>query len=268
MKARRRHLLVAGLIVVWGAAAWAQPPEPIIEEPGRLEIEPGDLKLRTAEDRILRQIMQETPHRDEALVVGERLVFSVRYGPIRAGEATLEIAEVLDLPQGPAYRLLSTARSNSFFDSFYKVDDHVESHMDVDFLFSRRHEKHLREGKYKQDRTAVLDQENHLAVYSDGRVFEMPPRAHDVLTAFYYVRTMEFEVGDVIRFDSHQDRKNYRLRPLQEEGTPLDLDDQGREENPRSHEERDPGGFHRCPPGAHRRPRLIPTVRLRSGKGK
>lgn len=214
MKARRRHLLVAGLIVVWGAAAWAQPPEPIIEEPGRLEIEPGDLKLRTAEDRILRQIMQETPHRDEALVIGERLVFSVRYGPIRAGEATLEIAEVLDLAQGPAYRLLSTARSNSFFDSFYKVDDHVESHMDVDFLFSRRHEKHLREGKYKQDRTVVLDQENHLAVYSDGRVFEMPPRAHDVLTAFYYVRTMEFEVGDVIRFDSHQDRKNYPIEVI------------------------------------------------------
>lgn len=216
MRVRLTHYLpVAGFLVLMAVAAWAQSVEPIVEEgPSLLELDPVDLEIRTAEDRVLRKIKDETPHREEALVVGERLVFSVRYGPIRAGEATLEIPEIVDLPQGPAYRLLSTARSNSFFSSFYKVDDVIESDMDVDFLFSRRHEKHLREGKYKQDRTVVMDQENHLAVYDDGRVFEMPPRAHDVLTAFYYVRTMDFEVGDVIRFDSHQDRKNYPIEVI------------------------------------------------------
>lgn len=174
----------------------------------------GDIEIRSPEDRYLRRLFEDTPHRDEALVVGERLVFSIRYGPIRAGEAVLEIAEIVDHPRGPCYLLRSTARSNSVFNKFYKVDDIVESLMDVDHLFSRKHEKHLREGKYRQDRIAVLDQENRLAVYDNGKVYEMPPRAHDVLTAFYYVRTMDFTVGDVLRFNSHQDKKNYPIEVI------------------------------------------------------
>jgi hypothetical protein len=210
------YLLLALAVPLTVAGDESQIPEPAKEDSlmSLPELELGELRIRTSEDRVLRQIIEQTPNREHALVVGERLVFSVRYGPIRAGEATLELAEIVDLPQGRAYRLLSKAKSNSFFTSFYKVDDHVESLMDVDFLFSRKHEKHLREGKYRQDRVVVLDQDNHLAVYSDGRVFEMPPRAHDILTAFYFVRAMDFEVGDVLRFDSHQDRKNYPIEVI------------------------------------------------------
>jgi hypothetical protein len=142
MTRRGRHLWILGSLLFWIAGSWATTPEPAVREgqPGLVGSNLEDLRIRTASDRILRQVFDQTPHRDQALVVGERLIYSVRYGPIRAGEATLEIAEVVDHPQGPAYRLLSKARSNSFFDSFYKVDDHVESLMDVDFLFSRRHE--------------------------------------------------------------------------------------------------------------------------------
>ena len=200
---------------LWIASAWtaglagAQGTEDLI--PGFSDIEAGDFQIRSSRDRDLRQILADTPNRHEALRVGERLVFSVRYGPIRAGEAVLEIPDVVQLPDGPAFRILSVAESNSLFDSFYKVRDRVESHMDSLFLFSRRHEKHLREGKYTQDRSIVMDQQNRLAVYDDGKIFEMPSGAHDVLTAFYYVRTMDLEVGDVIRLDSHVDRKNYPI---------------------------------------------------------
>ncbi|MBD3334546.1 MAG: DUF3108 domain-containing protein [Candidatus Eisenbacteria bacterium] len=211
-----RYVAVLGVLflallappALWESAAQQEDPLEGITP----DLESEELRIRSYEDRLLRQIQEETPFRNSALVPGEKLVFSVRFGPLRAGEATLEIREIVQHSKGPAYRLVSKAQSNSFVSSFYRVDDHVESLMDVNFLFSRYFEKHLREGQYRADRTVIMDQENHLAVYvEDSLTVEMPPRAHDILTAFYYVRTMALEVGDTLRLDSHVDHKNYPI---------------------------------------------------------
>jgi hypothetical protein len=168
-------------------------------------------EIAVPDEPTLEEILRLTPHRRQALVPGERLVFSVRYGPIRAGEGVLEVRDVVQLPEGPAYRLVSTARSNKVFSSVYPVNDFVQSLMDTTWLVSRRFEKHLREGRYRADVRVVMDQARHRAYYDDGRVFDMPPRAQDILSAFFFVRTMAFDVGDTIRFQGHVDRKNYPI---------------------------------------------------------
>jgi hypothetical protein len=162
--------------------------------------------------RALRQAGREMPWKDEALVVGEKLTFSVRYGLIRAGEATLEITGIEDVDGWPCYHVVSLAKSNSVFDKVYRVRDRVESWMDADFLYSRRFRKELREGSYRRDQTIEMDHEHRLARYQDGRVFEFAPGAHDVLSAFYYLRTQALEPDQEIWLESHADRKNYPLR--------------------------------------------------------
>ena len=151
------------------------------------------------------------PGKSEAIRVGERLTFSVRYGFIRAGEASLEIAGIEEIDGHPCYHVVSRARSSSFFDRVFKVRDTVESWMDVDFLYSRRFRKKLREGGYRNETIVRMDQENRFAVYQDGRVFEFAAGAHDPLSAFYYVRTLALEAGQQIWLESHADRKNYPL---------------------------------------------------------
>jgi hypothetical protein len=47
--------------------------------------------------------------------VGERLVYSVQYGLITAGEATLEIRNIATLNGNPCYRIVSDARTIDFF---------------------------------------------------------------------------------------------------------------------------------------------------------
>ncbi|MEJ2721573.1 MAG: DUF3108 domain-containing protein, partial [bacterium] len=77
-------------------------------------------------------------------------------------------------------------------------------------LVSLRYEKHLREGKYKNDRHIVFDQKE-LNAYYDDQVIPIAPRTQDVLSAMYYVRTLPLEVGHSVAIANHTDGRNYPL---------------------------------------------------------
>ena len=124
----------------------------------------------------------------------------------------MEVTGIEDAFGHECYHVISRAKSNNVFDTIYRVRDVVESWMDVDFLYSRRFRKILREGNYRADQDVEMDQENRLARYQDGRVFELTQGALDVLSAFYYVRTLDLDVGQEMWLDSHADRKNYPLK--------------------------------------------------------
>ncbi|RMH87102.1 MAG: DUF3108 domain-containing protein [Calditrichaeota bacterium] len=183
---------------------------------------------RVAEDRILYHPDRVIPN--HAFDVGERLIFRIRYGFITAGRATMEVKEVVMVHDSiPAYRILSTARSAKFFDSFYKVRDSVESYMDVRGLFSWKFHKRLREGGYKFDLLAEYDQWRGVAYvtairyHSDEPLrikrkeefeLEIPLYVLDVLGAFYYVRTQELRVGEPIYMSNHDNKKVYNLQVI------------------------------------------------------
>ncbi|UCG52380.1 MAG: DUF3108 domain-containing protein [Candidatus Latescibacterota bacterium] len=141
---------------------------------------------------------------------GERLVYAVQYGIVNAGEATLEVRNIALIEDTPCYNIVSNARTNDVFSVFYKVRDRFVSLMDTTELVSLRYEKHLREGRYKNDRHVVFDQKEHKAYYED-KVIPIAPRTQDVLSAMYYVRTLPLEVGQSIAVANHTDGKNYPL---------------------------------------------------------
>ena len=141
---------------------------------------------------------------------GERLVFSVQYGLVTAGDATLEIRNLAEIDSVTCYRIVSDARTNSFFSAFFKVRDRFESYMDTTALNSKRYEKHIREGKFKRDEAVDFDQTAHTATYKD-KVVPIAPMTQDVLSAMYYTRTLPLEVGQSISMASHTDGKNYPI---------------------------------------------------------
>ena len=145
-----------------------------------------------------------------AFGIGEKLTFEVKYGFISAGTAEMEVLRLIEYENRPCYQIVSRVRSNSFFSSFYKVEDHVESIMDATGLFSWRFEKNLREGKYRSDRQYGFDQYNNLVVYK-GDTIEVEPYVQDALSTLYYVRTRPLEVGKSLFLDNFIDGKKYRL---------------------------------------------------------
>jgi hypothetical protein len=141
---------------------------------------------------------------------GEKLVFSVQYGIVNAGNASLEIRNIASLDSVDCYRIVSNARTNDVFSVVFKVRDRYESYMDTTELYSLRYEKHVREGKFKRDEVVNFDQHEHTAIYQDREV-RIAPRTQDVLSALYYVRTLPLEVGQSVSVANHTDGKNYPL---------------------------------------------------------
>lgn len=145
-----------------------------------------------------------------AFGVGERLEFEVKYGFISAGTASMEVVRLVEYQGRPCYQLVTEARSNSFFSSFYRVEDRVESIMDATGLFAWRFQKNLREGGYRSDRQYELDQRQHLVVYK-GDTIEIAPFAQDALSTLFYVRSQPLEIGRSFYVDNFIDGKKYHL---------------------------------------------------------
>lgn len=135
---------------------------------------------------------------------GEKLDFKVNYGYINAGTASLEVAQLIDYNNRPCYQIVSTARSNSFFDAIYKVDDHIESVTDAIGIFSWYFRKNLKEGSYRSDRSYEFDQRRNEVFYNDDTI-DVPQFCQDALSVLYWTRTQDLEVGKTLYCDNFVD---------------------------------------------------------------
>lgn len=149
---------------------------------------------------------------------GEKLVFDVKYGFINAGQATLGVETTTFRDTVDVYQITSTARTNRFFDHFFKVRDEIESIMDKEGMYSHRFTKRLREGGYRQHRIHFYYPDQGFTIYSrysysEGRFnqerMDIPGRTQDILSAFYWVRTQELVPDSSIYVHVTADGRNY-----------------------------------------------------------
>lgn len=136
---------------------------------------------------------------NEAFGVGERLVFEVNYGFITAGEATMAISGIDTIAGRQCYRVEFGVNSLPSFSWIYKVEDRYLTFIDAEAIAPWKFEQHIREGSYRRDFIAEFDQYKHVAHTTEGD-HPIPPYVHDIMSAFYYARTMDFsasKVGDI-----------------------------------------------------------------------
>jgi len=150
---------------------------------------------------------------NNAFQVGEHLVFEVAYGPLKAGTATMSIPDTQWVEGRPCYHIVTTAKSNKFVSTFFKVRDRIESFVDMQGLFPWKFEKHIREGNYRKNRYVHYDQRRNL-IFGKKGTLEAKPYIQGILSAFYYTRTLPLEVGKHLDIDCYGDGKIYNLRIL------------------------------------------------------
>ena len=135
--------------------------------------------------------------KNSAFAPGEKLLFSVEYFGISAGYATLAVHAGPDMYGRQTYHIIATARTHPAFEWIFKVRDRIESFFDARGLFSWRYEKHLREGSYSNDSAIIYDQIQRKVIKDNGRtIIEAPPLVQDVLSEFYYYRTLDIKIGE------------------------------------------------------------------------
>ncbi len=150
-------------------------------------------------------VVTPAPAKKLPFAVGEKLTFSIRYGVIKAGTATMEVK---DGGKDGTILISSSARSNSFFDVFFKVRDQISAWVDPNTLLTVRFQKQLNEGKYHKQEWVDYLRDEGIARYKDGTEVILHPDARDVLTSFYYLRTLRLPIGKQIPITYHSSKKN------------------------------------------------------------
>lgn len=150
-----------------------------------------------------------------ALKAPEKLLFDIIWGGwsfrwVHAGKATLEL---LPTERPTEWKIQSLAWCNKFFQSIYPVRDTVISIIDSRGIYPLRFEKRLHEGSYHASIAARYDQAAHELRTLDTTL-SIEPFTHDVLSAFYFIRTQKLQVGDTLDLAAVSGKKKYKLKVL------------------------------------------------------
>ncbi len=148
--------------------------------------------------------------------VGERFDYRVKFGPLKVGEAVMEVAGIDTVAGFPTYHLRSEIQGSV---PFYKLRDVQESWLDVSLLASRRYRQDSKQGSYERQREYEFDLENRLYTQSTGESDSIPPGALDDGSFVYFVRSVPLEVGEQYEWNNYfrYDRNPVVLQVLRRE---------------------------------------------------
>lgn len=194
--ARTTTILFAGIGLL--TMAFAQSDKPTEPQPAAA----GTFPLRTVAH--------------DAFRPGEKLTYIVHYGWVNAGEAVVELKEVdREINGRKVWRATGTGRSLGAFNTFYKVDDHYESYFDAKGVFPWVFVRRVSEGGYEFSQDYMYHQHKREVVTQEKQTHKVPGSVQDMLSAFYYARTIDFsnaKPGDVYTIETFLDNELWPLR--------------------------------------------------------
>ena len=149
----------------------------------------------------------------KTLTVGERLVYEVRFGPIKVGRASMEVLGIEEVRGRRAWHTRFQVTGGTLF---FRVNDVLESWIDVETFSSLRFRQQLSEGS--RDRLYEYEIFPERATYQQKGKPELPsvPRPLDDGSFLYFLRTVAIEEGASYEFPRYfmPDRNPVRLEVL------------------------------------------------------
>lgn len=153
---------------------------------------------------------------------GEKLTYEIRWSIFPVGTATLEFLGPVEFNGEEAYKIILTARTNSFADGFFKVRNYNASWVDAQFTKPLHYIKLQNEGKERREVVVTFDWDQNKAQYSDfgnkRDPIDIADGSWDPLSIVYAVRAMRF--ADVKELDiPTTDGKKLMMTEIDVKGT-------------------------------------------------
>lgn len=152
----------------------------------------------------------------EAFDAGEYLRFRLHYGLIDAGEAELKIYRSAKKFEGrETLHVVGTGKTLGAFNWFYKVRDRYETYLDAESIAPWEFVRQIREGGYSKDENYRFYQDKAAVSTHKGDTFKIPPFSQDMLSSFYFARTLDFsdaKHGDIFTIPTFVDEEEYPLQ--------------------------------------------------------
>ncbi|HHG83803.1 MAG TPA: DUF3108 domain-containing protein [Bacteroidetes bacterium] len=158
--------------------------------------------------------------KNDAFQAGEYLEYRVHYGSVTAGTAKMQVREKTEMINGrPCYHVVTQRVSSKTFSLFFRVNDRYETYIDQETLVPYKFKRKIQEGSFKHYSEVEFDQKAHKAYERKSGVdhietYDVPPNIQDVVSAFYFARTMNYDnakAGDITTFQNFIDRKVHDL---------------------------------------------------------
>ncbi len=153
---------------------------------------------------------------NNAFGVGEKLRYRVTYGFMDAGEAIMEVKSTSKKGNGRnLYQAVGTGRTLGGFNAFYKVDDTYETFIDREGIFPWYFKRRVDEGGYKINQDYTFKHHQYKVDNGEGKEFKIPMGIQDMISSFYYARTIRMQymkVGQEFSFKCFMDDEVWPLK--------------------------------------------------------
>jgi len=146
---------------------------------------------------------------------GEKLVYSITYGAVKGGEASLTIDL---LPSGDTYYyyVRASAVTTGLATNFAKIYDVYESYISISNGYPVKAVRNIREGKYTQYNEYLFYQsQNYVSSLNTGK-HTIPANTLDILSAFYFARrhlfSRDFSKNETINLTTFFEEKVFPIK--------------------------------------------------------
>jgi len=165
-------------------------------------------------------LLEGEPLNSEMFVRGEYMRYKVHYGFMNAGYVHLEVGKDLVKRYGrDCFYVRGRGESNGVFGRFFRVEDTYESFVDAETLLPVQFNRDIREGNFEHYSETWFNREQGRAWFLDEKGlttrYLVPDGIHDVLSAHYHLRGVDFDMlgeGEEIPLQYFMDRKVIDLK--------------------------------------------------------
>lgn len=152
--------------------------------------------------------------------VGEVVVHDVNYFKISAGELRMKVEPFAMVNGRKSYNFAVEIKTKSLFDSFYSVDDRVETFVDYEDLLPRAFHLKVRESGQIRDARMAMDIAKNQATFWEKKVtkkdgesekkvtWDVLPYSQNVYSAIFYLRNFTWEIGKQVAYRVANDKDN------------------------------------------------------------
>ncbi|HTW91591.1 MAG TPA: DUF3108 domain-containing protein [bacterium] len=144
-------------------------------------------------------------------VPGERFDYGLRYGPVNIGTLVLETLEPETVGTDNCWHFRADLELTRSFSWLFWASYRLETWCRAADMVTLRSYKRSREPHYRAEWTADYGPGDSVVTYSSGQTISIEPGARDLLSTWYYFRTLPLVPGDTVRTALHVDRHNYHL---------------------------------------------------------
>lgn len=130
---------------------------------------------------------------NRAFQAGEYLKFRLHYGFVDAGEAEIRVKDTdREIFGRDVYHIVGEGKTLGAFNWFFKVRDKYETYLDKEGIFPWLFIRDVYEGGYEINQNYKFFQHKGAVKTQDGETYKVNPSVQDMLSAFYFARTLDF----------------------------------------------------------------------------